>query len=91
MRSLPFLNRHHNAAMGVAIKTYLDQKSNEDNEQRDIDSISRLFFPKATHFKEDVEIFCEFFDALVKGLKTLGDEVNKDVWVKANEYLQALA
>lgn len=76
--------------MGVAIKTYLDQKLNEDNEQTDIESISQLFFPKATHFKEDVGIFREFFDALVKGLKTLGDEINKEVWVKANDYLQAL-
>lgn len=77
--------------MGVAIKTYLDQKSNEDNEYKDIESIARAFFPKATHFKEDVEIFREFFDALVKGVRTLGDDINKDVWVKANDYLQALA
>lgn len=87
------MNRNYNAAMGVAIRTYLDQKSNEENEHRDIETISANYFPKATNFKEDVEIFCEFFDALVAGIKTLDqkDMGTKDVWVKANEYLQALA
>lgn len=79
--------------MGVAIRTYLDQKSNEENEFRDIEAIATNYFPKATNFKEDVQIFCEFFDALVKGIKTLDqkDFNAKDIWVKANQYLQALA
>lgn len=79
--------------MGVAIRTYLDQKSNEDGEYRDIETISANYFPKATNFKEDVEIFVTFFNALVKGIATLDqkDLPNKDVWAKANEYLQALA
>lgn len=79
--------------MGVAIRTYLDQKSNEDGEYRDVETISANYFPKATNFKEDVEIFVAFFNALVKGIATLDqkDLGNKDVWAKADEYLQALA
>lgn len=90
---LPFVNRNHNAAMGVAIRTYLDQKANEENEYRDVETISVNYFPKATNFEEDINIFVEFFGALVKGIKTLDqkDLDNKDVWAKADEYLRALA
>lgn len=87
--SLPFVNRHSNAAMGVAIKTLLDQRVSESGTT--IEHVAGQFFPKATHFKEDVAIFKEFFDALVHGLQTLGDELNKEVWATANAYLKAVA
>lgn len=79
--------------MGVAIRTYLDQKSSEDGEFRDVTTISVNYFPKATNFKEDVEIFVAFFNALAKGIATLDqkDLSSKDVWAKADQYLQALA
>ncbi|CAN8095985.1 unnamed protein product [Discula destructiva] len=88
---LPFINRHPNAAMGVAIKTLLDQRSSESGSEISIDHVAGSFFPKAIHFKEDVEVFKGFFDALVKGLQTLNDEVDKDMWVAANAYLKATA
>lgn len=75
--------------MGVAIKTLLDQRSGEAGLATS--HIAKAFFPKATHFDEDVEIFKEFFDALVSGLQTLDGEVPKDVWVTANEYIKATA
>lgn len=79
--------------MGVAIRTYLEMKADETNEHRDIETISGLYFPKANAFKEDVEIFYDFFGALVKGIQILDqkDQDIKDAWAKANEYLQALA
>lgn len=78
--------------MGVAIRTYLEMKADESNETHDIGSISRLYFPKANAFVEDVEIFYAFFGALVEGMKTLdqSEQDIKDAWVKANAYLQGL-
>lgn len=84
------MNRNYNAAMGVAVRTYLEQKGGEDGANTDIDKISSAYFPKATHFKEDFEIFCQFFEALVTGLKTLDakDFPAKDSWTSASKYLQ---
>lgn len=78
--------------MGVAIRTYLEMKADESNETRDITSISRLYFPKANAFVEDVEIFYAFFGALVEGMKSLdqSEQEIKDAWAKANAYLQGL-
>jgi hypothetical protein len=87
MRRLPFVNRNYHAAMGVAVRTYLEMDS--DDEQRDLDRFGSLYFPKATSIREDVEVFCEFFKALVSGIKTLDQQSTKDVWVKAQEYLQS--
>lgn len=87
--SLPFLNRHPNTAMGVAIKTLLDQRAGEAGIPTS--HIAGSFFPMASHFNEDVEIFKEFFDALVSGLQTLDKDVPKDVWVSANEYIKTTA
>lgn len=83
---LPFVNRNYNAAMGVAIRTYLEMDSDE---HRDLDRFASLYFPKAVSIREDVEVFCGFFKALVTGIKTLDQQVTKDVWVKAQEYLES--
>lgn len=77
--------------MGVAIKTLLDQRSSDNGDKVGINHVASSFFPKAIHFVEDVEVFKEFFDALVKGVQTLTSELDKDVWVKANGYLKAMA
>lgn len=86
MSRLPFVNRNYNAAMGVAVRTYLEMDSDE---HRDLDRFASLYFPKAKSIREDVEVFCEFFKALVAGIKTLDQQTTKDVWVKAQEYLQS--
>lgn len=85
MRRLPFVNRNYNAAMGVAVRTYLEMDSDE---HRDLDRFANAYFPKAVAIREDVEVFCEFFKALVKGIKTLDQQNTKDVWVKAQKYLE---
>lgn len=83
---LPFVNRNYNAAMGVAIRTYLEMDSDE---HRDLDKFASLYFPKAKAIREDVEVFSAFFKALVTGIKTLDQLATKDVWVKAQEYLES--
>lgn len=73
--------------MGVAIRTFLEMDSDED---RDLDKFASLYFPNSVAFREDVEIFCQFFKALVAGIKVLDqkDLSTKDVWTKAQEYLE---
>lgn len=83
---LPFVNRNYNAAMGVAVRTYLEMDSDEN---RDLDRFASLYFPKAKALREDVEVFCDFFKALVTGIKTLDQQTPKDVWLKAREYLES--
>lgn len=73
--------------MGIVIKTLLDQRSTDY--KVNVDDFTQKFFPQASHFMEDVAIFKDFFKALVNGLKTLGSEVDKDLWVSANSNLQA--
>ncbi|KAG8163253.1 hypothetical protein KVR01_006550 [Diaporthe batatas] len=84
--ALPFVNRNYNAAMGVAVRTYLEMDSDE---HRDLDKFASLYFPKAKAIREDVEVFCAFFKALVAGIKTLEQQATKDVWVKAQEFLES--
>lgn len=79
--------------MGVAVRTYLEQRGNDDSEGPDMDTIAMQYFPKATNFKEDFEIFLAFFHALTTGVKTLGQKElqsgAQDAWLQANVYLQA--
>ena len=86
MARLPFVNRNYNAAMGVAIRTYLEMESDE---HRDLDRFSGSYFPKARAIREDVEVFCAFFKALVTGIKTLDQQTTKDIWVTAQKYLES--
>lgn len=86
MNRLPFVSRNYNAAMGVAIRTYLEMDSDE---HRDLDRFASLYFPKAKAIREDVEVFSAFFKALVTGIKTLDQQPTKDVWIKAQEYLES--
>ncbi|KUI60288.1 hypothetical protein VP1G_07481 [Cytospora mali] len=86
--ALPFVNRNYNAAMGVAIRTFLEMDSEEN---RDLDKFASLYFPNSVAFREDVNIFCHFFKALVAGVKTLDQKElgTKDIWTKAQEYLES--
>lgn len=86
--ALPFVNRNYNAAMGVAIRTFLEMDSDEN---RDLDKFASQYFPNSVAFREDVDIFCHFFKALVTGVKALDqkDMGSKDVWTKAQDYLES--
>lgn len=67
-------------------------RADDSNETPDIKDISKLYFPKANAFLEDVKIFYEFFRALVKGIKTLdqSEQEIKDAWSKADASLAGL-
>lgn len=74
--------------MGVAIRTFLEM---DPDENRDLDKFANTYFPNSVAFREDVDIFCQFFKALVAGVKTLDqkDLATKDVWIKAQEFLES--
>jgi hypothetical protein len=80
--------------LGIAVKTYLDDISaNETAEQKATKKagFTAKFVPFATNFYEDLDIACEFFNALHTGVKTLTNEMSgsdRSVWDKAAIYLR---
>lgn len=93
MSRLPFLN-DTDVALGIAVKTLLDDiHPNETPEQKATkkQEFPATFVPYATHFFDDLEIACEFFNALHAGVKTLTSEItpaDRSAWDKAAVYLQ---
>ncbi|KAI0434696.1 nuclease-like protein [Xylaria sp. FL1042] len=92
-QSLPFL-MDTDVALGIAVKTLLDDilvtDSPEQKATKKAD-FPQKFVPYATHFYEDLDIACDFFDALHAGVKTLTNEVpnsDRNVWDKAAAYLK---
>ena len=80
--------------MGIAVKTLLDDvpvsEPAEERAKRTRDFPSR-YVPYSTHFKEDLDIFFNFFDAIYAGIKTLDSEIpaaDKQAWDKAVKYLE---
>lgn len=90
---LPFLN-DPDVALGIAVKTLLDDiRPEETAEQKETKKkeFPGTYVPYATHFFEDLEIACDFFNALHAGVKTLKNEVSaadRSAWDKAAVYLQ---
>lgn len=89
---LPFLN-DTDVALGIAVKTLLDDiNPNETPEQKATkkQEFPGTFVPYATHFFEDLEIACDFFNALHAGVKTLNEvsSADRSAWDKAAVYLQ---
>lgn len=92
IRSLPFLT-DTDVALGIAVKTLLDDigpdETAEQKAAKKADFPSK-FVPFATNFYEDLDIACDFFNALHAGVKTLTNEVSngdRTVWDKAAVYL----
>ncbi|KAJ3564468.1 hypothetical protein NPX13_g7834 [Xylaria arbuscula] len=92
-QSLPF-SMDTDVALGIAVKTFLDDM--HPNETAEVKAMKRAEFPNkfvpyATHFYEDLDIACDFFNALHAGVKTLKKELpdgDLSVWDKASAYLQ---
>ncbi|KAI8950803.1 nuclease-like protein [Xylaria longipes] len=92
-QSLPFLT-DTDVALGIAVKTLLDDigpdETAEQKAAKKADFPSK-FVPFATNFYEDLDIACDFFNALHAGVKTLTNEMpsgDRTVWDKAAVYLQ---
>ncbi|KAJ2989785.1 hypothetical protein NUW58_g3292 [Xylaria curta] len=92
-QTLPFLT-DTDVALGIAVKTFLDDISPDESAEQKATKKADFpgkFVPYATNFYEDLDIACEFFDALHAGVKTLNNEISsgdKNVWDKAAAYLQ---
>ncbi|KAI1485243.1 nuclease-like protein [Biscogniauxia mediterranea] len=92
-QSLPFL-ADTDVALGIAVKTFLDDV--HPNEPADQKAAKKAefpgkFVPFATNFFEDLDIACDFFNALHTGVKTLTSEIptaDRGAWDKAATYLQ---
>ena len=90
---LPFLN-DPDVALGIAVKTYFDDLGPKETPQTKAarkETFPGHYVPYATAFADDLDIACNFFDALYEGVKTLdATEIpagDRYVWDKAAEYL----
>ena len=92
--SLPFLT-DPDIALGIAVKTFLDDDNVNDSKERRATRIAEFpqtYVPFATHFVEDMRICYGFVNALSLGVGTLDKEIpaaDKLVWENAAEYLAA--
>lgn len=93
LSSLPF-SADVDIALGIAVKTYLDDFVKLDNspEQREADKqiYKAKFLPQSVDFAGDLDVAFTFFDAVYDGVKTLGDEISgadKKAWDDAKSYL----
>lgn len=90
---LPFLF-NPDVALGIAVKTYFDETINWNSEKEKAERLATFpdaFVPYSMAFSEDLEIACEFFEAVYAGLQTLdGQGISANdmkAWSKAKEYL----
>lgn len=90
---LPFLT-DTDVALGIAVKTFLDDIHPSDTPEVKAAKKTEFpskFVPFATDFFEDLDIACEFFNALHAGVKTINKEISgedRKVWDKAAVYLE---
>jgi Temperature dependent protein affecting M2 dsRNA replication len=91
---LPFLY-DPDVALGIAVKTYLDDVSPNDTPQER--AARRVTFPVtyvpfALAFAEDIDIAYNFFDAIHAGVKALDTKDisagDRATWAKAAKYLE---
>jgi hypothetical protein len=90
---LPFLS-DPDVALGIAVKTYFDEvgaKTSAEAKNDKKKSFPSLYMPHAVAFEEDLEIACNFFDAVHAGIKLLDSSAvspsKRQAWDKAAEYL----
>ncbi|KAK1829641.1 protein MKT1 [Podospora conica] len=90
---LPFLS-DPDVALGIAVKTYFDEIGPNASAETKADKKANfplLFMPHVLAFEEDLEIACNFFDAIYAGVKLLDSSAmvpsKRQQWDKAAEYL----
>jgi len=88
---LPFLY-DPDVALGIAVKTYLDDLLPDDPHKAEkLKQFPGVYVPYAVSFTDDFEIACNFFDALLAGVKQLGAKdipaVDRSAWDNAAQYL----
>ncbi|TVY59659.1 Uncharacterized protein LSUE1_G008380 [Lachnellula suecica] len=92
-QGLPF-SADVDIALGIAVKTYLDDfvKVDLSQEERELQksTYKRDYLPNCVDFIEDLDVAFKFFDAVHEGVKTLGgeiDQADKQAWDAAKAYL----
>lgn len=89
---LPFLF-DPDVALGIAVKTYFDDVlPNDPNKAQKKQDFPGTYVPYALAFAEDLDIACDFFEALYAGIKTLDAKdipaIDRTAWDKAAKYLE---
>ncbi|KAK0727265.1 nuclease-like protein [Lasiosphaeria miniovina] len=91
---LPFLH-DPDVALGIAVKTYFDDVALEDPVEIRVSKkkcFPTLYVPFALAFDEDLDIACNFFDAMYAGVQALDSNdvssVDRATWDKAAKYLE---
>ncbi|KAJ4302209.1 hypothetical protein N0V88_002345 [Collariella sp. IMI 366227] len=90
--ALPFLH-DPDVALGIAVKTYFDDLlPNDPQKAQKLEAFPGVYVPYAVAFAEDLEVACDFFEALYAGVKTLDAKevpaVDRIAWDKAAKYLE---
>ncbi|KAL2130193.1 hypothetical protein VTI74DRAFT_6782 [Chaetomium olivicolor] len=88
---LPFLY-DPDVALGIAVKTYFDDLlPNDPQKAQKLAAFPGVYVPYAVAFTEDLEVACDFFEALYAGVKTLDAKevpaADRIAWDKAARYL----
>ena len=94
LSSLPFWS-DPDVALGIAVKTYLDDANPADSAEQKAAKLAKFpdhFVPYAVAFHEDFEIACRFFLAIHAGVKAMdgGKEIpaaDRATWDRAAVYL----
>ncbi|KAL2025036.1 hypothetical protein VTK56DRAFT_38 [Thermocarpiscus australiensis] len=89
---LPFLY-NPDVALGIAVKTYFDDiLPNDPDKAQKKQNFPATYVPFALAFAEDLDIACDFFEALYAGVKTLDAKdmsaADRAAWDKAAKYLE---
>ena len=90
---LPFLS-DPDVALGIAVKTYFDDvnvNASPGAKAEKMVEFPATYVPYASAFAEDLDIACNFFDAVYAGVKSLDptaiSPANRQGWDKAAQYL----
>jgi hypothetical protein len=91
--SLPF-GKDVDIGLGIAVKTYLDDYARAGTTKEEKKTAKESYvtqqLPKSVDFAGDLEIAFNFFDAIHRGVKTLGSEIPANdlaIWEGAGKYL----
>lgn len=91
---LPFLY-DPDVALGIAVKTYFDDiLPNDPQKAQKKQAFPGSYVPYALAFAEDLDIACDFFEALYAGVKALDPKgmisaADRMAWDRAAKYLES--
>lgn len=89
------LYHNTNIALGIAVKTYLDDHCSPNADAEDRANLKAAYvktlLPHSVDFTRDLDKAFRFFDAVYAGVKTLGEEEvsqeDRTMWDRAHKWL----